>query len=167
MPENPVPTGNCTHGISSDNADVVHVVQSTFHHRDNDNRLVSDVEILVDEGWFADVDSARTRCEQLNARGRAYYDSAIAAQQRAHQVKTQTAERLNLEAQAIRAAGMTKSDVALPKPFVPEPFETFFSEANHTSYEAIHIRRSDHNGIAPAENNQAAPAQRTPGHNTV
>jgi hypothetical protein len=129
---------------------VVYVVQSTYNHRTPDNLRVSDQDLVANEGWFADVESARIRCGQLNARNHAYYDACMDTKKRERAALIHDATQTNLEAAAIRSAGMLKSDVAIPLAFVPETFEKFFSKSNHTTYEPIAIRRSDHDGIARA-----------------
>jgi FAD/FMN-containing dehydrogenase len=157
MPETPTPktlsdaepTSEVSIDLNSSDM-VVHVIQSCFYYRDQDNYPKCDEDLVADEGWFADNESAAARCEQLNARNRAFYDTSMATKKRAHDRSIQEAERKNLEAAAIRAAGMQKSDVAVPKPFVPETFERFFAQSNHTVFEPVQIRRSDHDGIARA-----------------
>jgi hypothetical protein len=129
---------------------VVFVIQSRFNYRDQDNRPAYDEVLADDEGWFSERDSADIRCEQLNARNRVYYDTAVSSKAREHTLKIRDAEKKNLEAAAIRAAGMTKLDVPVPADFVPETFEKFFAQSNHTTYAAIEIRRSDYDGIARA-----------------
>lgn len=132
-------------------ADVIHVIQSAYHYRDQDNHPKTDETLLDDEGWFADTASAAARCDQLNAQNRTHYDTQVAADEREHAAKIRKAEQLNREAAAIRAGGMTKTDVPVPSAFVPETFEKFLSRSSHTSYEPLEIRRSDHDGIARAE----------------
>jgi hypothetical protein len=129
---------------------VVYVIQSNYHYRDLDNHPKTDEELLDDEGWFADKASAVTRCQQLNAQNLAYYDTSMAIKKRAHDATIRHAEKKNLEAAAIRAAGLKKDDVPVPPAFVPETFEKFLSVGNHTIYEPVEIRRSDHDGIARA-----------------
>lgn len=152
MPKNPLPAPNLTHDVVAFPSDdtVVYVIQSSYHYRDPDNRAKCDEELLVEEGWFADAASAAVRCEQLNARNRSYYETSMAARKRSHDAKIREAEKANREAAAIRAAGMAKADVAVPPPFEPEDYETFVSQSNPTTYEAIAVRRSDHDGIARA-----------------
>ncbi|MCI4659632.1 hypothetical protein [Cryobacterium zhongshanensis] len=129
---------------------VVYVIESSYNHRDQDNRPASEEALVVDEGWFADHASADARCVQLNARNRAYYDTSMATKERNHNALIRVAEKKNLEAAAIRSAGLPKADVAVPPAFAPETFEKFFSGSNHTTYAPIPIRRSDHDGIARA-----------------
>ncbi|MET0887246.1 MAG: hypothetical protein ABWX92_12415 [Mycetocola sp.] len=129
---------------------VVYVIQSYFHYRDQDNYPKCDEELVTDEGWFADSDSAAARCEQLNARNQAFYDASMDAKRRSHETSIREAQRKNMEAAAIRAAGMPKEDVAVPAPFVPETLAKFLARSNHTVYEPVQIRRSDHDGIARA-----------------
>lgn len=129
---------------------VVYVIQSSYNHSDQNNQRVSNKDLVTEEGWFADSASAAVRCDQLNARNHAYYDTAMATKKRDRDTLIRGAEKKNLEAAAIRSAGMQKDDVAVPPTFVPETFEKFFSGSNHTTYEPIAIRRSDHDGIARA-----------------
>lgn len=129
---------------------VVYVIQSSFNYRDPSNHPKSDEDLVVLEGWFADRASAAVRCTQLNARNHAYYDACMATKARERDVAIRVAQQKNQEAAAIRAAGMLKADIAVPSPFVPETFEKFFSGSNHTTYEPVEIRRSDHDGIARA-----------------
>lgn len=145
MPISPTPDGDSI----TDNT-VVHVIQSTYHHRDENNRQVSDDSLMDDEGWFADLASATTRCDQLNAKNQAFYATRMATLQREREAAIRIAETKNLEAAAIRKAGLPKDDVAVPPPFEPETFEAFFAKSSHTSYAPLEIRRSDHDGIAPA-----------------
>ena len=129
---------------------VVYVIQSTFNFLDPDNRPASVDDLVVDEGWFSDNESATARCEQLNARAQAYYDASMATNKRRRDAAISAAEKKNLEAAAIRSAGMLKADVSVPPSFVPESFAKFFAGSNHTTYVPIAIRRSDHDGIARA-----------------
>jgi hypothetical protein len=129
---------------------VVHVIQSSYHHTDRDNRRVSTDEILTDEGWFVDRASAQIRCAQLNAKHQAFYTTRMDILKRERQTAIRAAEKKNREAAAIRGAGMSKSDVPVPAPFTPESFADFFSKTSYVSYEPIEIRRSDHDGIARA-----------------
>lgn len=129
---------------------VVHVIQSTYHYRDVDNRPTSDDTILEDEGWFADAASAAARCDQLNAQNRAHYDVAMARARRERDAKILAAETANREAAILREHGMAKKDIPVPKPFEPVPFEQYVPEHGHTTYEVLPITRSEHDGIARA-----------------
>lgn len=102
-------------------ASVVHVIQSTYHHRDVDNYPTSEGKILEDEGWFADAASAGFRCDQLNAQSKAHYDVAMARAARERAAKIQAAETANREAAILRANGMQKKDVLVPTPEAPSP----------------------------------------------
>jgi hypothetical protein len=129
---------------------VVHVIQSSYHYRDRDNHPTRDEELVEEEGWFADAASAAARCDQLNAQNHTHYLTSMASRKREHDTKVPRAEQHNLEAAAIRGAGLKKDDVAVPPPFVPVPFEKFLAGTSYTSYEPLQIRRSDHDGIARA-----------------
>lgn len=129
---------------------VVYVIQSNYHYRDQDNYAKCDEELLAEEGWFAEAASAAVRCEQLNAQNLSYYETSMAARKRGHDAKIREAEKTNREAAAIRAAGMAKADVAVPPPFEPEGYEKFVAQTNHTTFEAVAVRRSDHDGITRA-----------------
>lgn len=130
--------------------DVVHVIQSAYHYLDADNRPRTDEQILEEDGWFADPESAALRCGQLNAKNRALYDVAMSRAKRERDVKIQAAETANREAAVLRANGMHKTDVKVPPPFEPVPFEEYRPDHGHTTYEVVEIRRSDHDGIARA-----------------
>jgi len=149
MPESTTPDAELDAG-PGDDVNVVHVIQSSYHYRDQDNYPKSDDAIMDDEGWFADAGAAAIRCEKLNAQNRVLYDSTMATRKRERDAKIQKAEQHNLEAGVLRAAGIPKDDVAVPTAFVAPPFETYSPDHPHTSYEVMEIRRSDHDGIARA-----------------
>lgn len=123
---------------------VVHVIQSTYLYRDADNRPVTEESIMEEEGWFGDSSSAAVRCAQLNAHNRVHYDVAMARARRERDAKILAAETANREASILRANGMQKRDVVVPKPFVPIPFEAYTPEHGQTVYAVITITRSEH-----------------------
>lgn len=153
MPENTMSSGALVEEPPPPPAEnaVVYVIESSHHFRDHDNNPKSKDELLADEGWFADEASAEVRCRQLNEKNRLYYDTRMASLKRSHDAKIRQAEKANKEAAAIRAAGLRKKDQPVPPPFVAEPFDSFLSNSSHTRYEAIEVRRSDHDCIARAE----------------
>jgi hypothetical protein len=128
----------------------VHVIRSSYHHRDVDNRPTVDEQIVEDEGWFADSASAAVRCEQLNANDRALHASDMDRRRRDRDAKIAAAETANREAAILRANGMPKDDIPVPKEFTPTAFEDWRHERPHTVFEVIEIRRSDHDGMARA-----------------
>lgn len=144
------------HDHEPDDAGVVHVIQSAYHYRDIDNRSATDYLILEEEGWFAHPASAAMRCDQLNAQNRKLYDVAMARAKRDREAKILAAETSNREAAILRANGMSKPDVTVPKDFVPVPFDEYRPEHGHTTYEVVPITRSDHDGIARARNEAGA-----------
>lgn len=129
---------------------VVHVIQSTYHSRDEDGRPTATDSILENEGWFADAESAAIRCAQLNEQNRSIYDVAMSRAKRDRESKIAAAEQTNREAAILRANGIEKPSVYVPAEFVPTPFEGYVPDHSHTSYAVMSIDRSDHDGIAQA-----------------
>ncbi|ROR76013.1 hypothetical protein SAMN06295974_3841 [Plantibacter flavus] len=129
---------------------IVHVIESRYHYRDDDNYPVVKDEIQVDEGWFSTPESAQARCDYLNTRHIAGYNASVDAARRAHEAKIQRAELANQEAAVIRAAGLNKADVRVPPPFVAESLASFRSGTSYTVYEVVEIKHSDHDGLARA-----------------
>ena len=129
---------------------VVYVIQSSYHYRDQDNYPKTDEVLEDDEGWFADAESAAARCDQLNAPKRTHYENVMASEKRDHGVKIELARQKNREAAVLRAGGIAKTDVKVPKPFEPDVFEAFLSRSSYTVHEPVAIRRSDHDGLVRA-----------------
>ena len=128
----------------------VFVIESSYHFRDRDNRDVTEDEILVNEGWFADKASAEIRRDQLNASSRTLYDQAIEAEERTQNEKIRRAKEFNREAAVLRDAGMTKADIVVPPAYTPPTYERFLNSTNHTSHTVVEVSRADHDGIAQA-----------------
>lgn len=128
----------------------VYVIQSTFHYRDADHRPVTDEQVLVDEGWFEDVESATVRRDQLNAQNRRLYDVDMERARRDREAKIAAATRTNAEVAVLRQNGFDRQFVDVPAGFEPVPFEDYRPDRSFTTYEVVAIHRSELDGIASA-----------------
>lgn len=128
----------------------VRVIKSTFHYRDQNGGQVAESKVLVDEGWFEDVESAIVRREQLNDQNRRLYEIDMARARREHESKVDAAKTRNAEVAVLRNNGFQKSFVDVPHAFVPTPFENYFPDRSFTTYDVEEIRRSEFDGIANA-----------------
>lgn len=128
----------------------VHVIESTFHFRDEGGRQATRVEVLVDEGWFEDLESAVVRRDQLNDQHRRLYTLEIDRARRAHEAKIDEAVTRNAEVMVLRNNGFDRPFVPVPDPFVATPFEQYRPDRSFTTYEVTQIHRSEFDGIALA-----------------
>lgn len=123
-------------------APAIWVIERTRHFRDRDNYDASESSIEVDEGFHLSQEAAGQHAEKLNASLRAAHEESERQRQLEHKRQNKAVQRHNSEAAAVRAAGMNKADMALPKPFKPKTFAEFRLTTEHTIYEAVAIERA-------------------------
>lgn len=118
------------------------VIERTRHSRDVDNYEVSESTIEIDEGFYLSKIAAEECAEGHNASLMANYDHAEQQRQLEHKRQSKAVMRHNSEAAAIRAAGMKKTDMALPRPFVPRTLSEFRRNTDHVIYEVVEVQRA-------------------------
>ena len=128
----------------------VYVIRSSYHYEDGDRRQQIDEAVMEDEGWFEDEVAAANRCEQLNAQTRRAYDVAMDRSRRERQGRIDAALQTNADIEILRANGLDRKLVPVPKPFVPVPFEDWQPDS-FTKYSVETMRRSEHDTLARAE----------------
>ncbi len=133
-----------TQSTSAPAIESVFAIESTYHFRDERDRPQTRIEYLVDEGWFFTEEAAGERVSYLNERIRDRYEAQIASAERAHEANRERAVRHNHEAQILRAAGVQKTDMAVPKDFTPPSFEAFLNSTSHNTFRVVEIHHSDH-----------------------
>lgn len=133
----------------------VWAIESSYAPYDLDNRREVTSTIDVDEGWFSTEEEAKKRVEQLNESIARMHAEDERRAEALHQAKIDAALQTNREAAAIRAAGMSKDDVAIPKPYRPRTLEQFLRSRSYTAYEAVAVERSEHDSLGPHPEEQA------------
>lgn len=123
-------------------APAIWVIERTRHFRDVDNYDASESSIDADEGFHLSREAAETHAEKLNASLRAAHEESERQRQQEHSRQNRAVQRHNSEAAAIRAAGMNKADMPLPKPFKHRTFAEFRRSTEHTIYDAVAIERA-------------------------
>lgn len=129
--------------------EAVWVIEETHHSRDLDNYEVSRSSIEIDEGFYLSKIAAEARANERNAPLVARYGHAEQQRQLEYKRKSKAIMRHNSEAAAIRAAGMQKADMALPRPFVPRTLAEFRRNNDHVIYEVVEVQRATDDASEP------------------
>lgn len=124
--------------------DLLYIIRSTHHLTDDDGQAIIQERIQRNEGYFLNKDLADQRVEQHNQSSIRLHEADERRREEAHASLVAKAKRTNAEAAAIRAAGMDKGDVPMPRDYEPRSLEAFMATTKHIVYDVAAIPRSNH-----------------------